>query len=92
MPGVARWAVEGARRLEGEKEAAKKWTLTAGSKEILERYRLLSNLWDSFLEDRFVKEWGWVGAGEDRTGAVGQWVAENRIKEYVPRTTCWRGS
>lgn len=85
LPGVARWAVEGARRLEGEKEAAKKWTLTAGGKEILERYRLLSNLWDSFLEDRFVKSGdGWV-LGEIVLELWGQWVAENGIKEYVPK-------
>lgn len=63
LPGVAAWAVQGARRLSAS-TPANRWPKPQSAVIALEEYREENNPWDSFLEACFLKDKdGWVSMG-----------------------------
>ncbi len=55
MEGIARWAIEGAIELVGEKESGKRFPMTEGAKEMMEKYHIMNNPSDTFLHWAFTK-------------------------------------
>jgi putative DNA primase/helicase len=55
LPGIARWAMEGALALEQEKGWDGKWPTPRKAEEVRRLYHLQNNFIDAFLEARFVK-------------------------------------
>lgn len=55
LPGLARWALEGAVRLEGEMAPERKWPVSERAADVLRTYRIMNNPFDGFLEARFVR-------------------------------------
>jgi len=53
LPGIARWVVEGARKLEAVKRGEERWPLTMRGKRVVEQYSLLNNVFDAFVQARF---------------------------------------
>lgn len=67
LPGIAAWAVEGARKLSAT-TPDNRWPEPRAAKHAMDEYREENNPWDEFLEKYFVA---------DRAG----WVAQKRIWE-----------
>lgn len=74
LAGVARWAVEGAVRLEAEVGAERKWPVSGRANEVLRVYRLMNNPFDGFLEARFVKNPEGFVAGRVIRGEWTSWL------------------
>ncbi len=60
LPGIAAWAVEGARMLSAT-TPQKRWPVPTAAKIAMDEYREENNPWDEFLEKYFVQDnGGWV--------------------------------
>lgn len=55
LPGIAKWAIEGAHLLEKESDPRKKFLMPQASNEMVEEYQTVNNPFDEFLGERFTK-------------------------------------
>ena len=55
LPGIAYWGYLGAKKVEAEKEPAKKFPMPADSSALIEEYHTINNPIDEFLASRFDK-------------------------------------
>lgn len=77
LEGIARWAIEGARRLLEDRQ----WVLPESSKATLSQFQTSSSLWEAFLNARFLpNEAGFVSS--ERVKAIWRdYKIRNRIKD-----------
>lgn len=60
LEGIAAWAVEGARQLESSGQE-QRWPVPERAEDIMQKYRIMNNPIDAFLEGYFIKnEYGFV--------------------------------
>lgn len=85
LGGIARWALEGAMALEGEADPEKKWKMPERSLEVVRRYHLQNNQYDSFLEARFVREPGGFVPSYYIWRQWEEWVRSTRSKLHVSK-------
>lgn len=85
LQGIARWAVEGAIKLEMEAEPQKKWVMPARSQDAIKMYHLANNPFDSFLENRFIKNQNGFVSTEVVWQQWLKWLETNQVKVSIPR-------
>lgn len=98
LPGIAVWALQGAVRLEQERDHQAKWPIPRRSQETVRRYHLQNNPFDQFLEARFVQRangflpteaiWNLWSAWK-RENQVAIQVSRNRIRPELLRQSSW---
>lgn len=84
LPGIAAWAMRGAQKLVNS-DIKERWPLPKSSQNVMRLFQLNNNLYQQFLEGRFVRsEGGYVSSRAVHTEWA-KWTRENRIKLAVPR-------
>lgn len=102
LPGIAAWAVEGARELEASPSPSERWPVPEEAEAVHRRYRLANNALDAFLEARFVRNpvghvaskilWSeWMDYARANPEMVGRMrVGRNSIKTRLLQESTWR--
>ena len=79
LPGIAAWALEGAKIVEAEKDPKAKFPMPERSKSLIEEYHAVNNPIDEFLSARFeAKEGGFVSS-EALYSHWKEWSKELRV-------------
>lgn len=85
VAGIARMAVEAARRLEAETASQKKFVMPDASKDTIDSYHVLNNPYDAFLRARFVQSPQGFVINKIIVNEFLDWVTKNGVKTYVSR-------
>ena len=99
LPGIAAWAVEGARKIENESNPPLRFPMPDRASDAIRLYHIQNNPFDHFLEERFVRspkgfvatemvwfQWqDWIRAN----GIRGINVARNQIAMKIEAQSSW---
>lgn len=83
LAGIARWMLEGAVRLEKERDPARKWPVGSRTQALLDQYRIVNNPFDAFLEARFVRTPEGFASGSVVRAQWNDWRQRNRVRVHV---------
>lgn len=83
LPGIARWAVEGAVALEGA-GSGERWPVPKGAAEFSERMGTMGNTFEGFLKARFVRRDEGFVTNEMLRRQWRDYLKKNKIKMDVP--------
>lgn len=86
LAGIARWAVEGARALEAERDWRMKFPRPDGEKEAVEAFLEENNPFDAFLNDRFNRNQDGYVSTEILWAEWEDWRKKMEVKTHVSRT------
>lgn len=82
LDGIVEWCVEGARELV-RAGPGERWPLPKSSEGALGTFQVVGNLWQSFLEARFVRREGAFVSNERVRTMWRDFARENRVREHV---------
>ena len=83
LPGIAAWAVEGARMVESAASSAERFPMPERSADAVRLYLQTNNPFDSFLEARFVRNDGGFVATEVIWQQWLDWVEKNKVRNAM---------
>lgn len=102
LQGIASWAVQGAHRLENEKDARLRFPMPERAADSVKLYHIQNNPFDHFLEERFMKNQKGFVATEmvwqqwidwlETNGVRGVHVARNQIALQIETQSSWNVS
>lgn len=85
VEGIARWALEGALKLEKEERADRKFVTPKEGMEVIRKYHLHNNPFDAFLEARFRKNDKGFVATKIIWRQWYDWLKVNNVKIHVAK-------
>ena len=102
LPGIAKWALEGASKLENETDSRKRFPMPDRAQDSIKLYHIQNNPFDHFLEERFIRNpkgfvatemvWNhWVDWLETN-GVRGVHVPRNQIALQIETQSSWNVS
>lgn len=102
LPGIAKWALEGASKLENESDSRKRFPMPDRAQDSIKLYHIQNNPFDHFLEERFIRNpkgfvatemvWNhWVDWLETN-GVRGVHVPRNQIALQIETQSSWNVS